>query len=665
MRFFSFAFALLCAGPLSGQEVSDTSIEAIEAAEEGWDTAYAIATDEVTTDLITWMRLREGDGTFTNYRQFLADHPDWPDRDRLRARAERNIDKSEDPVVVISFFANDAPQTGQGALRLAEALTKTAHLKEAEAALRTAWLTLGLSESEHDAFVDAFGDKLEPFHLGRTDAMLWRSRTSDAERMLPLLDDDQQALTEARIAFIRASADRMKLYNALPAGLKLDAGLAYARYDWLADRGNYTEAIEILVDRSTSGAALGDPFRWSGWRRSLGRWAMREGEAEQAYMIASRHYLTGGEAYADLEWLSGYLSLTYLDIPAQALEHFEKAASSVSSPISVGRMQYWIGRAQEAQGDTEAATAAYTAAATYQTGFYGLLAAERLDQPLNPAFAAREANWQDAAVFDLDLTKAALILLNASERGHAVTFFAALGRTLDDQALAQLGAYLSAEDEHYYTLLLGKSAAARGLIVPSIYFPVHDLAETNWPTSTALALSVARRESEFNAGIGSPVGALGLMQLMPGTAQEVAGELGLSYSRIRLTSDWRYNAALGTKYLAMLQEEFGNSPVMIAAAYNAGPSRPNIWMDERGDPRLGEMDVIDWIEHIPFTETRNYVMRVTEMIPLYQARLAGAAGAITFTDLLVGNKPLLRPRLRPDRTAVEPDVRPIARPSRG
>jgi soluble lytic murein transglycosylase len=240
-----------------------------------------------------------------------------------------------------------------------------------------------------------------------------------------------------------------------------------------------------------------------------------------------------------------------------------------------------------------------------------------------------------------------------------------LGRTLSASEIATLGAYLTEIDEPYYTLLLGKAAVERGILIPSVYYPIHDMAALDLPAEPALALSIARRESEFNETIGSPVGALGLMQVMPATAEEVSGSLGMPYSRGQLTNDWRYNATIGANYLAFLEEEFGPTPVMIAAGYNAGPSRPRQWMDERGDPRLLEMDVVDWIEHIPFRETRNYVMRVTESIPVYQARLTGQTGPVRFTELLIGKKPLLRPRARPERVASDAPsdvVRPVARP---
>ena len=329
-------------------------------------------------------------------------------------------------------------------------------------------------------------------------------------------------------------------------------------------------------------------------------------------------------------------------------------------------MQYWIGRAHEVMRQPDLAADAFTLAAEHQTAFYGLLASEKLGRALDPVWAQPPIIPQ-TDVFAQDLTKAAFLLLAAGERGHAVTFFADLGATLEPGALAQVGAALDEMDEQYYTLLLGKRALRRGVMVPQNYFPIHDLAAMDLPVDPALALSIARRESEFNIGIGSPVGALGLMQLMPGTAEEVAGILDMPYQRVRLTNDWEYNATLGSKYLAMLTEEFGPTPVMIAAGYNAGPSRPKIWTDERGDPRLREMDVVDWIEHIPFRETRNYVMRVTESLPVYRARLTGQAGPVVFTPLLIGEKPLLRPRARPVPKPPEetPSMRPIARPARG
>jgi soluble lytic murein transglycosylase len=668
MQFAALLMALVLTGqPVIAQTVNPKSIAAIVAADTHWDEAYAIANDldPLTVDVLTWLRLRAGDAVFAEYQAFVAANPDWPDLERLRAEAEPLIEKGHDSNEVIAWFAQEAPQTGEGAVRLAEALMTSGSVEDARLALREAWINLRLTEEGHDAMVTAFSDVLTPYHMARIDELLWRSRREEAERMLPLLPEGPRALIAARIGYLTRASDQRLRLEAVPAALRQDAGLAYDRYSWLAGRGESTEAVALLLDRSTSAAALGESFRWSGWRRVLARWEMREGRAEQAYILASRHFLTEGESYTDLEWLAGYLSLIYLGDPTQALWHFENGLRASNSPISIGRMQYWIGRTYEVKAEIDLAATAYGAAAEHQTGFYGLLASEKIGRPLDPSLTGAKIAWQGAAVFDDTLTRAALMLLAGGERGAAVTFFADRGRKLDAESLAALGQYLSEIDEEYYTLLLAKTAVTRGIVIPSIYFPVHDVAQMDLPVDSSLVLSIARRESEFNIGIGSPVGALGLMQVMPATAEEVAGNLGLPYSKPRLTRDWAYNAKIGAAYLAYLTVEFGPTPVMIAAGYNAGPSRPKRWIDEYGDPRLREMDVVDWIEHIPFRETRDYVMRVTESIPIYEARLSGVTGSVRFTDLLIGAKPLVRPIARPvlvDSPTPPSVLRPVARP---
>lgn len=658
--------AITTAFPAVAQSVDPKSVAAIDAAQSDWQVADQIAqvAGPVTADALMWLRLRSGEADFDTYRNFLSRRADWPGLDRLRAEAERSIDDTITPEVVVAWFGGETPQTGEGAVQLAQAQIALGQPDAARDTLRDTWIARRLTEDGQDAMLAAFGEALQPFHAARVDALLWRSRAAEAERMLPLLSEQDRPLAAARIGYLTRADDLPALVNALPPALREDAGFAYSRYAWLAGRGERTDAVKMLLERSASAAALGDPFRWSGWRRVLARWEMREGRAEQAYILASRHYLTEGASYADLEWLSGYISLTYLGDPAQALGHFQNALRASSSPISLGRMHYWIGRTHEVKGNADLAAEAYGNGAAHQTSFYGLLASEKVGRPLSPSLSGAVTAWQGAPVFDNEIVQAALILLAGGERGAAFTFFADLGRTLNATELAQLGAYLAEIDEQYYALLLGKTAVARGILIPEIYYPIHDLADLDLPADPTLSLSIARRESEFNETIGSPVGALGLMQVMPATAQEVAGSLGLPYVKGRLTNDWQYNATLGTAYLARLEEEFGPSPVMIAAGYNAGPGRPRSWMAERGDPRLLEMDIVDWIEHIPFRETRNYVMRVTESIPIYEARLTGRTGPVRFTELLVGSKPVLRPRARPVvvSTRTAPDVRPVARP---
>ncbi len=659
MRQLALTLTLLLglAAPALRAEDSPFSRAVDAMADRDWETAMQLATEAgpVARDLVIWTRLREGQGPFADYVTFLSRHPDWPGLDRLRARGEESILQDSPPADTLAYFGDRPPLTAIGALRLAEALVASDRVADADSVLTEAWLTLGLTDETQAALIAAFPDTLTPpLHAARTDAMLWRWRTEDATRMLPLLDDAQRALAEARIALIDDRPNQAAKIAAVPDGLQDDPGLAYDRFNRLADDGDYTDAVAILSERSVSAAALGDPFRWASWRATLARWAMREGRPDQAYALATSHYLTEGDLYADLEWVAGYVALTYLDDPTDAKTHFQRVEAAATGPISTSRGAYWTARAEEVLDQPELAALSYDRAAQFQTAFYGLLAAEKLGRPLDAALIGADVvpDWRQAEFLRDDLAQAMLLLLAADERTSAVLFATKLAQTLEPTEIAQLGAMFAAMDEPFLAVLIGKAAVERGIIIPAVAYPLHRMATLDLPVETELALSIARRESEFNATVGSPVGALGLMQLMPGTAEEVAGELGLPYSRAKLTADWAYNATLGTRYLANLEAMFGPSPVMIAAGYNAGPSRPRTWMAQRGDPRQGDVDVIDWIEHIPFTETRNYVMRVTETIPIYQARLSGVAGPIRFTALLNGAKPFIRPQARPDPVAV-------------
>ena len=680
MRTIFLLLTLFWAASAQSQGMPAQAVEAVRlAGDDKWDEAAAALLarpdDRVTADVVEWLRLRAGEGDFADYQAFLTRRSDWPGLSRIRSRGEEAIPEDADPGEVLLWYGDIRPRTGIGAVRLAQALEARGLNELAQDVVETAWVDLRLTEEGFEALLDNYEAVVEAKHAERVDALLWRWRTEEAGWMLDLLSDDQRALAEARIAYIRNSSDLDEKVRAVPAALRDTPALQYDRFNWLADRRRYADARDLALSQSISAEALGQPFRWSGWRRSIARREMREGSPQRAYRLASEHFLTEGSSFADLEWLAGYIALTYLNEPAAAIGHFQTARAAVDTPISIARMEYWTGRAFDVMGMADA-TAAYQRAAEHQSAFYGLMASEKLSRPLAAAWTGQQDDreWRGSDLFENELVRAALTLLEAGERGAAVTFFAELGRTLDEDDLSRLGGLLDEIGESFYELILGKQGVARGVTVPSNYFPIHDLAEMDLPARAELSLSIARRESEFNAVVGSPVGALGLMQLMPATAEEVAGFLDLPYSRNRLTADWQYNARLGARYLQELETQFGFSPVQIAAGYNAGPSRPEAWMSERGDPRLGDVDVIDWIEHIPFRETRNYVMRVTESIPIYQARLTGEVGPVRFTELLTGIKPLVRPEARPDfgvvgvsngvivRSADEDQVRPRVRP---
>ena len=292
--------------------------------------------------------------------------------------------------------------------------------------------------------------------------------------------------------------------------------------------------------------------------------------------------------------------------------------------------------AQEALGNYDEAHTAFAFASEYQTSFYGLLAAERAGLPLDPALATTEKfpDWRAADFANSSVVQAAILFQQSDELILAEWFFVHLAEGLNRTELGQLADLVLSLDEPHLAVRVAKQAARQGHVLISSYFPEHPLMQEDLPAEPELALAIARRESEFDIGVTSPAGARGLMQLMPGTARSMARRLGEAYKPDALLTDWRYNARLGSAYLEHLTDEFGQSYVLVAAAYNAGPGRVRQWIKRYGDPRQADVDPVDWIEHIPFNETRNYVMRVMESLPVYRARLTRETGPIRLSQEL-------------------------------
>ena len=593
---------------------------------------------QAALDVILWHYLRAGLGSPREVQDFLSRNPDWPGLPFLKEKSESAM-TSAPAEAIRAFYADHVPETGAGALSLARALLTADDRPAAEAIILRAWTTLTLTADEQDAFVASYGELLKPHHTARLDAMLWQGSASNARAMLPLVGDDWRALAEARMALRADAAGVDTLIEAIPAALSADAGLAYERFAWRMRKGRTDDALELLLARSTSGEALGRPDIWGRQRDDLVRRLMWDKRYQRAYDVAANHYLDEGSSFADLEWLSGYLSLRFLDQPERAAEHFRALRSGVESPISLGRAGYWLGRALSEAGDAAGAAKAYAFGAQYQTSFYGLLAAEAGGLPPDPLLAGTEVfpDWRDAPFTQSSVFTAAILLLDAEEKVLAERFLTHLAESLDRTQIGQMGQMLEDLGLPHVQVMLGKRAAQYGFEVHAPYYAMHPVAKLEHPVPTELVLAIARRESEFDPGVISPVGARGLMQVMPRTAQEVAGWLDVEYSETKLLTDPTYNAVLGATYLERLAQQFNGNAVMIAAGYNAGPSRPERWMEERGDPRRGEMDIIDWIEHIPFTETRNYVMRVTESLPIFRARLGRDPHPVPFSEELKGS----------------------------
>lgn len=611
-------------------------VEAVRAGDAARFQVLREAAGPLGVRIATWRILREGIiGDFSTYATFIQHHSHWPGMDQVRARAEARMD-GVPPAQVLAFFATRAPVSAAGELALLGA--EVARGRDPAATLGRLWLERDLSADIEERLIAAHGAVLRPLNAARLDALLWRNAREAAERMIPRVGADQAALARARLALQARAEGVNPLIAALPASVADDPGLAHDRMRWRLNRGLDDEAAALMRERSPD--RLGRPEAWAGQRARLARRAMAAGDHRLAYDLASRHGLTDqGTDRADLEWLAGYVALRFLNRPGEALTHFTRLREGSLSPITLGRAFYWEGRAQEAMGNTTAAREAYAQGARHQTAFYGQLAAERLGQGLDPALIAdpRYPDWRSLPLAQSDLLQVALLLHAGGQFYEARRFVLALAGQL--QTEAELGAFAQLwldRGEPHLALRFAKEAATRGIILPRAYFPLTELAQARLAAPADLVLSIARHESEFDPRVTSQADARGLMQVLPATASHVARRLGVPFDEDRLLSDPAYNALLGAGYLAEMSELFGGTLSMVAAAYNAGPGRPRRWAEEFGDPRSASVDPVDWVERIPFTETRNYVMRVTESLVIYRAMLAGRAGPVGLTDILRG-----------------------------
>jgi soluble lytic murein transglycosylase len=638
------ALLLLCAmaAPASAERPRPLgwALDAMRGGDFSAAEKIALRDGKVAHDVILWHRLRAAQGTYDQLVDFIKRRPDWPGMDYLRRRSEPEVIKQNDEAI-IAFFKQFPAQTPLGVLTHARALTAKGLSGPAQANLVLAWRTMPMNANSQSAFLKDHAALLKPHHDARLDAMVWQREYDEARQMYGVASKSAQQAAESRIAFYRRTGNAASIYEKLPVDLQSTGGVNHARFEWRIRKGRVGDAKDLLIEASRNVETLGDPAAWANRRRALARGEMRSGDKTRAYAMASQHYLTEGSDYADLEWLSGYIALRFLKDPMRAHQHFLNHDSVVESPISQGRAGYWQGRALEAAGDNDGATAAYTMGANYQTSFYGLLAAERARIPFPEKLRGMPpaSDWRTSALAKAPLFEAGLLLQASGELDLAERFWTHLANQLLEPDLELLGQAAIDVEQPHIAVMIGKRAARRGLEIAAPYYALHPAGEADLPMAPEMTLAIARRESEFDPVVQSSVGARGLMQLMPATALEVAQGLGISpqHTTDRLTADPVYNARLGSQYLSELAGRFDGNVVMMSAGYNAGPSRPIRWMADYGDPREGDIAITDWVEMVPFRETQNYIMRVTESLPIYRARMGRDPLPISFYEELTGS----------------------------
>ena len=579
--------------------------------------------DPLPAKILRWLDMTKP-GTHASFAElaaFIEANPDWPLRGSLRRRAEESLMGDEPAGRVVTWFAKYRPLTADGRDMLGRALLTLGRKDEAIAVLRHAWIESDFGARQGRAFVRRHRKFLRrDDHRRRLERLVWDRRFSQARRMLRRVDTASRRLAEARM---RLAAKRGGVDGAIarvPDHLKNDSGLVFARLRWRRRKGRTEGAIELLDNPP---GPLVRPVRWWIEREILARRLLAEGRAKRAYKLIRDHGMSKGSRFADAEFLSGWIALRFLHEPARALAHFERLHGAVRYPISRSRAAYWAGRAAVRMNDDALANQWFAKAAAFDASYYGQFAAERIGRSVPRDFPAepRPGGFELVTFNRNELVRAVFLLNELGQDDLIKPFIDRLARRGDDPTrLVLVGRLALAVGRLDLATRVGRYAYLRGARLTSLAYPVIDVPRE--APEHALVLSVARQESNFDVRAKSRRGARGIMQIMPATARKVSRALNLRYSRARLRDDPDYNLRLGGAYLGFQLERYEGSYVLAVAAYNAGPAAVNRWISLHGDPRSNDLDTIDWIEMIPYRETRNYVQRVLENLAIYR-RLIG------------------------------------------
>jgi soluble lytic murein transglycosylase len=605
------------------------------------------STNSVGDAVMEWRRLTaNSSASFDQLSRFLMTNKGWPDADKMQVRAEKAIAiDSFDPARTLAYFKAYPPQTASGHLRQALALNASGRRDDANAAVRRAWVSGPLDDAETSRALGLFPGAITlTDHDARMDRLLWSNATAAASRQLPYTSPEKRAIFAARLAMrskaVDAALQAAAVEAANPSLTRTDPGYITAKATWLRQSGRVGEARALLAAPRTLAKAPTDPEEWIETLLTNARLADSSGDKLSAYNIARQiddafapgtvireTPLRVRDDYTSLAWLAGQLAYKDLRRPAEAVRLYRAYGEAARSAQTRTKGFYWAGRAALAAGDRNAANAHFADAAQHYDQFYGQLALERLSRPQpkptpNPTI---EVSNDDKRDFNDDrLVRAARALGEIGAWREQSLFLRALAQKATspaDHVLAgQLASQIGRPD---LGVMIGRSAQANSLDAvevagfPTVRVPAGH--EGNWTFIHA----ITRQESQFDRQAISHAGARGMMQLMPGTANEVAGKLGLSYNRDQLTTDTNYNMMLGSTYFQQMLRYFGGSYPLAVAAYNAGPGNVNKWLRANGDPRTGSIEMIDWIEAIPIFETKNYVQRVLENAVVYDTLQPG------------------------------------------
>jgi soluble lytic murein transglycosylase len=609
------------------------------------DASQTVSTisDPVARKLGEWLILRSDNNNVTveRYRAFLSANPSWPSQTFLRRRLEAALwdDKRED-AAIWSWFENESPISAKGRLALAKAMIARGDRGNAERLVREAWRNDPMSEDTEGNALDTFGAFLTAGdHKVRMDTLLYGTENEAAGmRAAKRLGSGHVALAKARIAANRKGENLKALLDAVPRELHSDPGYLFAKIQMLRRDEKFSEAAQLMMSAPKDPGRLHNLDEWWIERRLLARKMIDANEFRTAYLIARDAALPNRDIYkTEQEFTAGWIALRFLNDPELAARHFARIGVGSVNPTTLARAGYWQGRAAEAGGRAQEARAAYTRAAEQSTSYYGQLARAKLGLPqieLNGAPSARGRGPER-----LEIVRAAQLLYELDESELAVPLLADMGENGDPEALVGLGEITARYSDARGMLLMGKAALNRGLPFDFYAYPVNGIPsfkQIGPEVERSIVYAIARQESAFNPSVVSPAQAYGLMQVTPDAARYVCKRHGATYDLARLKNDSVYNATLGAAELGGLLEDYRGSYIMTFAAYNAGRGSVKKWIERYGDPRDPKVDAVDWVELIPFSETRNYVQRIMENLQIYRARFGGGTKLQIEADLRRG-----------------------------
>ena len=610
-------------------EIAKKSIKAIEKLQ--WTSALSLskkAKDKSIHKFIQWRYLLAtgNQASFYDYMTFIKQNENYPRISRIKYLAEHRLSTDKiSPKKIIDWFGPNEPLSGFGKLILGESFIKTGNKDKGTLLIKDGWITADLNRSNMKLFRKKYKKYLNASdYIKRADYLAWENKYWDLKRMLRYLPKDYELLYTARQILMSKSYGVDQAIKNVPTKFKNDAGLNYDRLKWRRKRGRIDSSLEILFKVKNDKDYLIRPDKWWKERAIMARALIYKKKYELAYKVSSKHSLENGPEYAEAEWMSGWIALSFLNDPILAIDHFSNFYQNVGYPISLSRGAYWLARSYEKMGDKQQSYQWYEEATKYLTTYYGQLAHLKIKP--NEKFELTEqqkiTEEYKKYFYKKDLVKIIHLLNELNKTKYTKNILKYLANDNIENGSEILAAELSTNISRYdFAIQIAKQASYEKRFHNDFNYPIISTPKYingRKIPETAFILSIIRQESEFDMSANSHAGAQGLMQLMPFTAKLVSKQAKLPYSKSRLTRDPEYNINLGSHYIAGLILQYEGSYPFATAAYNAGPKRVKYWKKINKDPQKKQIDYVDWVELIKFKETRNYVERVMENYNVYR-----------------------------------------------